>query len=102
MERNEYTSIPAEKFRFVQANEKLHDKALKTKPIGYFKDAWIRFRKNKASVAAAIVLAIIILYALLVPIFSVHKLGEKADATYKKMFPGSISARPPSSTAPRP
>ena len=37
MERNEYTSIPAEKFRFVQANEKLHDKALKTKPIGYFK-----------------------------------------------------------------
>ena len=87
MERNEYTSIPAEKFRFVQANEKLHDKALKTKPIGYFKDAWIRFRKNKASVAAAIVLAIIILYALLVPIFSVHKLGEKADATYKKMFP---------------
>ena len=87
MERNEYTSIPAEKFRFVQANEKLHDKALKTKPIGYFKDAWIRFRKNKASVAAAVVLAIIILYALLVPIFSVHKLGEKADATYKKMFP---------------
>ena len=87
MEKNEYTSIPAEKFRFVQANEKLHDKALKTKPIGYFKDAWIRFRKNKASVAAAIVLAIIFLYALLVPIFSVHKLGEKADATYKKMFP---------------
>ena len=87
MAKDQFTSIPAEKFRFVQANEKLHDKALKTKPIGYFKDAWIRFRKNKASVAAAIVLAIIFLYALLVPIFSIHKLGEKADATYKKMFP---------------
>ena len=87
MAENQFTSIPVEKFRFVQQKEKLHDKALKTKPIGYFKDAWIRFRKNKASVAAAVVLAIIILYALLVPIFSVHKLGEKADATYKKMFP---------------
>ena len=87
MAENQFTSIPAEKFRFVQQNEKLHDKALKTKPIGYFKDAWIRFRKNKASVTAAIVLAIIILYAILVPFFSVHKLGEKADATYKKMNP---------------
>lgn len=87
MAENQFTSIPTEKFRFVQQNEKLHDKALKTKPIGYFKDAWIRFRKNKASVTAAIVLAIIILYAILVPFFSVHKLGEKADATYKKMFP---------------
>lgn len=87
MADNQYNSIPTEKFRFVQEKEKLHDKALKTKPIGYFKDAWIRFRKNRASVAAAIVLSIIILYAILVPFFSVHKLGEKADATYKKMFP---------------
>ena len=87
MADNQFNSIPVEKFRFVQQKEKLHDKALKTKPIGYFKDAWIRFRKNKASVAAAIVLAIIFLYAILVPFFSVHKLGEKADATYKKMFP---------------
>ena len=87
MADNQFTPIPAEKFRFVQQKEKLHDKALKTKPIGYFKDAWIRFRRNKASVAATVVLAIIILYAILVPFFSVHKLGEKADATYKKMFP---------------
>ncbi len=57
---NEFTHIPAEKFRFVQQNEKLHDKEFKTKPIGYFKDAWSRFKKNKASVVAAIVLAIII------------------------------------------
>ena len=37
--------IPAEKFRFVQENERLHDKELQTKPIGYFKDAWMRFRR---------------------------------------------------------
>ena len=87
MAENQFTPIPAEKFRFVQQNEKLHDKALKTKPIGYFKDAWIRFRKNKASVAAAIVLAVILLYAILVPFFSSYKLGEATDMTYKKMNP---------------
>ena len=39
MADNRFNSIPVEKFRFVQQQEKLHDKALKTKPIGYFKDA---------------------------------------------------------------
>ena len=29
--------------------EKLSDKKFSDKPIGYMKDAWIRFRKNKAS-----------------------------------------------------
>ena len=87
MAENNYVNIPKDKFRFVQQDEKLHDKALKTKPIGYFMDAWIRFRKNKASVAAAIVLAIIILYAILVPFFSVYKLGETSDMVYKKMNP---------------
>ena len=37
--------IPAEKFRFVRSDERIHDEKLKTKPIGYFKDAWLRFSK---------------------------------------------------------
>ncbi|MBR0157286.1 MAG: ABC transporter permease [Clostridia bacterium] len=90
MADNTYTTISKDRFRFVQQDEKIHDKALKTKPIGYFKDAWIRFRKNKASVAAAIVLAIIILYAIIVPFVSRYKLGEKSDMTYKKMNPEFI------------
>lgn len=85
--KNYIPALSKDKFRFVQQNEKIHDKALKTKPIGYFKDAWIRFRKNKASVAAAIVLAVIVLYAIIVPFISRHKLGEKSDMTYKKMNP---------------
>lgn len=87
MAENNIKNLSSDQFRFVQQNEKLHDKALVTKPIGYFKDAWIRFRKNKASVAAAIVLAIIILYAILVPFFSPYKLGVASDAVYKKMNP---------------
>ena len=81
MQNNEYISIPKEKFEFAPVGEKIYDKKLETKPIGYFKDAWIRFRKNKASVAAAIVLAIILLYAIVVPFFSVYKLGEASDMT---------------------
>ena len=78
--------IPAEKFRFVQENERLHDKELQTKPIGYFKDAWMRFKKNKASVTAAIILMIIILYAIIVPFVSIYDIGDK-DPMYKKVLP---------------
>ena len=39
-------NIPDEKFVFAQKDVKLHDEKLTTKPIGYFQDAWIRFRKN--------------------------------------------------------
>ena len=86
MVENNYQRISQDKFRFVQQNEKLHDKALKTKPIGYFKDAWIRFKKNKASVAAAIILALIILYAIIVPFISIYSISDM-DGKYAKARP---------------
>ena len=55
--------IPAEKFRFVNQDERIHDKKFDDKPIGYFKDAWLRFKKSKASVVAAIIILLIVLYA---------------------------------------
>jgi oligopeptide transport system permease protein len=60
-------NIPKEKFRFVQENERIHDKKFEDKPIGYFKDAWIRFRKSRASVAAAIIIVLIIIFSFLAP-----------------------------------
>ena len=39
--------IPADKFTFAQLGDNIHDEKFKTKPIGYFQDAWIRFKKNK-------------------------------------------------------
>ncbi len=85
-QNNNYQHIAAERFRFVQQNEKLHDKELKTKPIGYFKDAWMRFKKNKASVVAAVILLLIVLYAIIVPWVSIFKIGD-ADAKYAKVLP---------------
>ena len=61
-------NIPKEKFAFVHEGERLTDKKFQDKPIGYFKDAWIRFRKNKASVVAAIIIILVVLYAFITPL----------------------------------
>lgn len=66
----EVPQIPKEKLQFVQREERIHDLKFDTKPVGYFLDAWYRFRKNKSSVVAAIVILILMLYAIFVPIFS--------------------------------
>ena len=67
MKSVKYVKIPAEKFAFVPMEGRTHDKKLETKPIGYFKDAFIRFAKNKSSVVAAIIILILVLYAIIVP-----------------------------------
>ena len=56
--------ISSEKFVFRSHGEKLHDKKLETKPVSYFKDALNRFAKNKASIVATFIIAIIILLPL--------------------------------------
>lgn len=69
MSENLYKDIPSSKFRFVPAEGRMHDKKLETKPIGYFRDAFNRFCRNKGSVVAAIIILILVLYSILVPIF---------------------------------
>ena len=59
--------IDPSKFELVNEADKLHDKKFEDKPIGYFKDAWIRFRKSKASVVAAAIIVFIVLFALIAP-----------------------------------
>ena len=78
-------SIPQEKFEFANKGERLSDKKFEDKPISYFKDAWIRFRKNKASIAAAIIIMCIVLFAVLVPIF--RPIDVELDPYYAKMGP---------------
>lgn len=65
----DYGKIPAEKFQFVERGEQIHDKKFDTKPIGYFKDVWMRFCRNKGSVVAACIIVVLVLYAILVPMF---------------------------------
>ena len=52
----DYNNLPKDKFVFAQREGKIADKKLDTKPVGYLRDAWRRFKKNKSSVAAAIIM----------------------------------------------
>ncbi len=78
--------IPAEKFEFVQLNDKIHDKRLETKPIGFLQDAMIRFSQNRGSVVCAIILLILVLYAIFGPIISNYSIDEK-DGYYQYVLP---------------
>ena len=68
MENNKFEKIPAEKFNFVNLGEKISDLKFEDKPIGYFKDAWLRFKKSKASVVGGIIIILIFLYAFITPV----------------------------------
>ena len=87
MTDNKYMNIPAEKFDFANNSDKLYDAKFSDKPIGYFKDAWLRFRKNKASIVASIIIICIILFAIIVPFFNQTETGTKLDPYFAKMGP---------------
>ncbi|MDE6639988.1 MAG: ABC transporter permease [Acetatifactor sp.] len=69
--------IPKEKFEFAQLDEAIHDKKFDTKTRGFFADAMIRFRKNQSSVIAAYIIALLVLYAIIVPIIAPIKMDNK-------------------------
>jgi len=70
MEENKNVQLTSTDFEFIQAEDKIYDKKFETKPIGYFKDAMIRFSKNRTNVVATIILFSIILGSIMFPIIS--------------------------------
>ncbi len=87
-----YNNIPQEKFTFASSSGDMHDKKLSTKPVGFFKDAFNRFKKNKASSVAAIIILLLVLYALIGPFFgnSVYQKAYETDTLvkhYEKLLP---------------
>ena len=83
-------NIPKEKFAFVNEGERLSDKKFADKPVGYFRDAWIRFRKSKASVVAAIIILSIMLYSFVMPLVVTSHDSTFMCSTYAKK-PGRIT-----------
>lgn len=88
MDKKIPNNIPKEKFAFANDGDRITDKKLDTKPIGYFKDAFIRFRKNKSSVAAAIIILILFVYAIVAPAVSNYTISDR-DGYYKNLLPKS-------------
>ena len=87
---DEMKKFSKEQFEFADRNDVSHDRKFDTKPIGYFKDAWLRFCKNKASVIAAVIIIAIILYALIVPLCGIP---EFMDSYYSRMGPRNLTLR---------
>ncbi|MBP5551017.1 MAG: ABC transporter permease [Bacilli bacterium] len=89
--KNLYLDIPKEKFKFANADRVIHDKELETKPIGFFKDAMIRFKKNKSSVVASFIILLLVLYAIFVPIVFKNNynssIGDNTYLDYGKLLP---------------
>lgn len=81
-----YDNIPKEKFAFANRGEKLSDKKFETKPVGYFKDAFLRFRKNKSSMIASVILIILFAYAFIAPMVSNYDVNFR-DGYYKCLLP---------------
>ena len=82
----EYEHIPKEKFAFVQMEQKIHDKELETKSIGFFQDAMIRFAHNKGAVVCAAILLLMIIFAITTPFISSYEMSEK-DGYYAYALP---------------
>ena len=89
MENNIY-NIPKEKFEFANLGDKIYDRKFDDKPIGYFKDAWLRFRKNKASIVAAGIIVIIILFSIFAPLFNTNYDSTFLDPYYAKKGPKNV------------
>jgi ABC-type dipeptide/oligopeptide/nickel transport system permease subunit len=70
MEDKNLKNLTPDNFEFVQRDDKIYDKKFETKPIGYFKDAMIRFGKNRTNVIATTILFIIILCSIIIPMVS--------------------------------
>ena len=59
--------LEKENFVFVNDEIVIKDESLKNESIGYYKDAWLRFKKNKASVVAMYIIGVILLLTLVGP-----------------------------------
>ena len=78
--------ISSEKFVFRSQNERLHDKKLETKPVSYFKDAFNRFAKNKASILATFIILFLVLFAIIAPFCTPYEVSYE-DAYYRFALP---------------
>lgn len=84
--RAEEYKISSEKFVFHSVGENLHDSKLETKPVTYFRDALHRFAKNKASIVASVIIAILVLFAIIGPFCTPYTVAYE-DASYAYVLP---------------
>jgi oligopeptide transport system permease protein len=78
--------ISAEKFVFRKTDGALHDKKLETKPVSYLQDALYRFSRNKASIFAAVIICLLVLFAVFGPMLTPYTVTYE-DVSYAYALP---------------
>ena len=68
--------IPADQFEKV-AGEKIFDQKFEGEAIGFFKDAWLRFKRNKSSVVALCIIVFIVFMTIFGPMMSKYHFREQ-------------------------
>ena len=84
--KKDIPNIPQEKFRFVESGRLAHEAKLDTKPHSYMYDAFLRFCKNKGSVVAAIIIIIMVLFAIITPFCTPYKVSYN-DVNFQFALP---------------
>ena len=87
MKEQELKEIPQEKFILTPPKQR-GESALKTAPVGYFKDAFRRFQKNKGAMVAAVVLGVLLLFAVFGPFLTPYSVEYK-DVNFQYCYPKS-------------
>jgi len=85
-----YTHIDTKKLRLVQLEEEIVDAKFESKPVGFFKDAAIRFCRNKSSILAVIGILIITIFAIWGPDMNEHGYNDQDPAAIN--LPAKIPA----------
>lgn len=84
----DYMNIPKEMFGFAEKKDIVHDKKLETKPVSYLKGAFQRFCKNKGAIVAAIIIAVLVLFSIIVPFCTQYSVEYK-DPNFQSTAPKS-------------
>ncbi|QTL98966.1 ABC transporter permease subunit [Iocasia frigidifontis] len=77
MKPDETIKLDREDFEFVQLNQQIRDEKFQGEAIGFFKDAMIRFTRNKAAIVAAWIIIVIIILAIFGPLMNPYTYREQ-------------------------
>ena len=73
----DFSNLNEEQLQVAVKDDSIFDTKFETKPVGYLKDATLRFAKNKASLVAGIILMILVTFAVFGPLMSPWKTNQE-------------------------
>jgi len=79
-------SVPKGKFEFVNWDESIRDAKFETRPIGYFQDALIRLKRNKASITSFYLICLVVIFSIFGPAITPYGFNDQ-DVDFANMPP---------------